>query len=740
MPKAHRTFLTLPRFFALIVGGLAALSALVLVLAVRTASEAVVRTGEAARVARASQVANAVETELGVAERAVEDFETALGARLVDDHDPQSLHRYLAAELIALRNLTDLTLTTGALLHYDDDGQAVLAPEGRRQISLYRDSVGATRDRLLDDVAPGSATDPTLHDTFRAAANRDARGQALWSDLAYSELDSALPEPQRRKTMTVQKAIFVTGGDAPSGRFVGVLRAGIVSDTLDRIGPARPAHRVGEDGLSPSEPAAGGFGNPMGFPITVDPHRFFICDVSGRLVTRLAPGDRYGTVDADGKPDPDGDLRVLPEAVPPAVAAALGIARGGGTGGKRMVVGGAPYFLTLAPLAEGRAQQWLAGVVVPESYYVGPLARTRDRLLIVLGLVVAASAIAGLVGARTVGRGVRALVRSTEAMRLFSFEATPAGSASPFGEIRSALESVERAKTALRAMVKYVPIDLVRRLYESGRDPVLGADLTQVSLMFTDIADFTTHAEKLPPRLLAEALGRYLEAATRAVESTGGTVDKYIGDALMVLWNAPTPVARHAEAACRGAIACAAATRALGTSAPWQAAGLPPWRTRFGLHTDHVLVGNFGAPERLSYTAMGDGVNLAARLEGLNKIYGTTILVSEDVAQAAGDAFVFRQVDRVAVKGKARAVAVLELLGLAGDSIAEAQRPVVAAYEAALAAALDRRFEQASRQLATLRAAFPSDGPAAVLAERCRVWLADPPPASWDGTWAATTK
>jgi len=289
--------------------------------------------------------------------------------------------------------------------------------------------------------------------------------------------------------MTVQKAIF--GNNRHGGaRFIGVLRAGIVSAALDRLGIAPPAG---------------------------DPHRLFLCDANGRLVTRLAPEDPYVVVDAQARPDPDGDLRVMPRVMPPAVAAALRFAREGGTGGTRMLVSGVPYFVSLLPVAEGRAQQWLAGVVVPESYYVGPLAAARDRLLVLLCLVVVAIGIVGIIGARTVGRGVRALVRSTEAMRHFSFEPAP-DVTSPFREVRSALESVERAKTALRAMVKYVPIDLVRRLYESGRDPVLGAELNAVSLMFTDIANFTTHAESLSPDELAEALGRYLEAATR-VES-----------------------------------------------------------------------------------------------------------------------------------------------------------------------------------------------------------------------------
>jgi adenylate cyclase len=698
--------MTLPRFFALMVGLLAALAALVLTLAVRTSSEAILRLGESARVARARQVAASVEADLGVAEEAVGDFEAALSERLVDDRDAESVRRVLVGEVIARRGLADLTLTSGTLERYADDGAAILASAGRRQISVFRGNARRIESRIVEGVTAGSPGDPTLHDTFRAAANRDQQGRALWSDLAFSELDDGLPMATRRKTMTVQKAIFLGGGAAR--RFVGVLRAGIVSDALDRIGRA----------ASPD-----------------DPHRIFIGDASGRLITRLSPDDGYQVIDADGRPDPEGDLRVVPHALPAPVAAALAFAREKGAGGKRMVVAGEPYFLTLLPVAEGRAQQWMVGVVVPESAYVGSLTHARDHLLLLLAVALLVVAIVGTVAARAVGRGVGALVSSTEAMRRFSFEPS-AGAASPFREIRAALGSVERAKTALRAMVKYVPIDLVRRLYESGRDPVLGAEVSEISIMFSDIADFTTHAEALAPQALAEALGRYLEVATRAVEATGGTVDKYIGDALMVLWNAPSTVPDHPAAACRAALACAAATRALVESAPWRASGLAPWRTRFGLHVDRVLVGNFGAPARLSYTAMGDGVNLASRLEGLNKVYGTTILVSDELRGRAGAEFAFRKLDRVAVKGKTHAVVIHELLGLAGDPALAGARGRIDRYEKALDAAVERRFGEAIGVLGGVG----EDAPSAVLAARCRAWLVTPPPPDWDGTWTATSK
>ena len=694
--------LTLPRFFALVVGALAVMAGVVLLVAVHAANQAILRVGESARQETAARVAAALESDLGAAERAVADFEQALALAVVDARDPDGLRRGLTAELIALRNLTELTLTAGTFERYDDDGNMVLGRLGRRQVAVFRDRDGKIGTRALLDVAAGGPGDPTRHDTFRTAANKEWRGRGVWSDLAYSERDATLPAPQRRKVMTVQKAIF-----DGRGQFAGVLRAGIVSDTLDRFAAAKE----------------GG-----------DPHRLFICDSVGRLVTRLQPDDVYTAVDENGRPDPDGDLRVVPAMLPAAVAAALDAARRGVVGGARIDVGGVAYLISIAPVAEGRAQQWRAGIVVPESAYVGDLGRARDRLLILLGSIVLVIAAAGLAGARTVGSGMRALTAATDGMRRFVFDAGPVRA--PFAEVRAALGSVERAKTALRAMVKYVPVGLVRRLYESGRDPVLGAELTDVSLMFTDIADFTTHAEGLPPSQLADALGRYLQAATLAVEAVGGTVDKYIGDALMVIFNAPDPVADHAAAACRAALACAAATDEVARSPFWRQAGLAPWRTRFGLHADRVMVGHFGAPDRLSYTAMGDGVNLASRLEGLNKIYGTTILASESIRERAGRAFLFRRIDRVAVKGRGQSIVIHELLGAATDPRAAARHAALAAYEQALAAAQGRQFQQALDLLAPLS----DDGPSTVLAGRCRHWLRLPPPPEWDGTWVATEK
>ncbi len=202
----------------------------------------------------------------------------------------------------------------------------------------------------------------------------------------------------------------------------------------------------------------------------------------------------------------------------------------------------------------------------------------------------------------------------------------------PFRDVEIVVldSSSSGAKTAMRALGKYAPLDLVKELARANVEPTLGGRPADVTVMFSDIEGFTSLAERAEPGELADRLGAYLEAMTGAIRSTGGTIDKFIGDAVMALWNAPSPVEHHPRQACRAVLACMNATRVLYASSRWSG---PPLVTRFGVNTDRVLVGHFGAPARFSYTALGDGVNLTARLEALCKQYGVTALVSEAVAR-----------------------------------------------------------------------------------------------------------
>jgi len=320
------------------------------------------------------------------------------------------------------------------------------------------------------------------------------------------------------------------------------------------------------------------------------------------------------------------------------------------------------------------------------------------------------------------------VVSATNRMRRFDFSASPVDAS--LRETAEVMDGIERAKTSMRALGKYVPIDLVRELYEANREPTLGGDLVELSLCFSDIEGFTGLAESLTPTALALALGRYLTAMTEGVRSTGGTVDKFIGDSVMAFWNAPARCDDHARRACRAVLACQQSTAALYASPAWS--GLPPLFTRFGLHRATVMVGHFGAPNRFSYTALGDGVNLASRLEGLCKHYGVAVLASEAIVTNARDEFSFRLIDKVAVKGKSQATLVYELLGPRSDR-ADARAMT---YESALEAYFARDFRRALQVLDVAG----QDPPSRLLAARCQAMLSHPPPPDWDGVYVATSK
>jgi adenylate cyclase len=388
-------------------------------------------------------------------------------------------------------------------------------------------------------------------------------------------------------------------------------------------------------------------------------------------------------------------------------------------------VAGVKWLVTFRTIPH--SQDWLVGIVVPEAYYTRDLRALRDRFLLMILALTVLALLTGVLALRPVRRSLTRVVDATA--RMGRFELAPSPTDAPLREVAEVMEGVERAKTSMRALGKYVPMDLVRELYAANREPELGGELVDLSIMFTDIEGFTSLSEKLAPDALAVALGAYFEAMTAGVRSTEGTVDKFIGDAVMAFWNAPRRFPDHALRACRAALACMKATRALYASPAWT--GLPPLFTRYGLHTGRVMVGHFGAPERLAYTALGDGVNLAARLEPLCKQYGVAALASEAiVAAVAGEGSIhFRLVDRVAVKGKHEAVRVYELLE--GEPTG-----TVRAYEEAFAAYLARDF---TRAVDTLRA-LPDDPPSKVLAARCASMITDPPPADWDGVYVAKSK
>ena len=287
------------------------------------------------------------------------------------------------------------------------------------------------------------------------------------------------------------------------------------------------------------------------------------------------------------------------------------------------------------------------------------------------------------------------------------------------------------------AFSHYLSPEIVNQIADSPEKLALGGERRDVTFYFSDIEGFTTISESLPPDKLTRLMNRYLGEMTETILASGGTLDKYIGDAIMAFWGAPLDCAGHALVACKVALANQKKLAAL--KAEFDREGYPPVRNRIGLNSGPASIGNMGSPRRFSYTAIGDNVNLASRLEGANKAYGTYILISESTRAAAGGAVEVRELDYVKVKGKNLPIRVYELLGLKGETderlLAKARL-----FEGGLDACRARRFAEAAGIFRSVLKGYGDDHAADVYIERCRHYELETPPADWDGSHALTEK
>ena len=392
------------------------------------------------------------------------------------------------------------------------------------------------------------------------------------------------------------------------------------------------------------------------------------------------------------------------------------------------------YVGAWTKIVDASGLQWVVCSLVPEDDILADVNRNL-RFQEVVGLVSlgVALALGFLVAARIAGP-MQALAVETRSIGQFRLEArSPDGT--QVHEVRQLASAIEDMKASLRSFRKYVPADLVRGLLASGREARLGGSKETITVYFSDLVGFTSLAETMPPEALVALLGEYLDGMTPLIIDEGGTVDKYIGDAIMAFWGAPQPSDDHALAACRTALAGQRRLDAL--NAGWAARGLPSLQCRIGLHTGEAIVGNVGSESRMAYTAIGDTVNLASRLEGLNRMYGSSILMSEATFLRVRDHVIARPLDRVAVKGRGNGTLVYELMALAGD---ETLRLKAARHTEAVAAYFDRRFEDAIGVLDLILADDPLDKPAGRLRERCLRFRESPPPPGWDGVHHMDTK
>jgi len=322
---------------------------------------------------------------------------------------------------------------------------------------------------------------------------------------------------------------------------------------------------------------------------------------------------------------------------------------------------GAEYVALFVPFLAEFGKPWEIVIVAPTDDFIGPL-RRNNRLMAAVGTAVIIALLLLISGfARLIARPLVGLVREIHAIERFSLDSEVRLS-SNIREVKQLIAATQMMKTALRAFTAYVPREVVRGLLLSGRPIELGGRSSHLTIMFTDLEAFSMLAEKSPARALLDQVSTYLGMVTRAVNETSGSVDKFIGDSVMAFWGAPLVDDDHAYHACVAAVH--AKRRLTAQNVLWQEKGSPELHMRVGIHSDAVLVGNVGSLERMSYTVMGDGVNIAARLEGINKQFGTSICVSHSVFRECGERLWLRPIDQVAVKGRRGDILVYELLAI----------------------------------------------------------------------------
>lgn len=289
------------------------------------------------------------------------------------------------------------------------------------------------------------------------------------------------------------------------------------------------------------------------------------------------------------------------------------------------------------------------------------------------------------------------------------------------------VEEQARRRQIKRAFEHYVSPHVVDEMVAHPERLVLGGQRRELTILFGDIAGFTTLAESLAPEEIASLLNHHLTAMTGIVLRHGGTVDKFIGDAIMAFWNAPLDDPDHALHACRAALEMVAAVDGAAGLDP----GRPRVRMRIGIHTGPVVVGNMGSADRFDYTAIGDSVNLASRIEGVNKLYGTRTLVSGATAAALDGRLLLRFIDRVRVKGKTEPVDLFSL---------QADPAITAASDEAVEACRRQDWDRAARCWDGVLALAPDDAVARTYLSRIAAFRENPPGDDWDGSIALDTK
>jgi adenylate cyclase len=298
----------------------------------------------------------------------------------------------------------------------------------------------------------------------------------------------------------------------------------------------------------------------------------------------------------------------------------------------------------------------------------------------------------------------------------------------------------EKEKSYIRnAFSHYLSTDVINELLADPDKLKLGGEKKLLTAMFTDVRQFSTISETMDPTDLVKLLNAYLTEMSNIILELRGTIDKYEGDAIIAFFGAPLSFTDHAARACSAAVRMKKMEKFLNEHFLAEKLSTTPLATRIGINTGEMVVGNMGTAQKMDYTIMGNSVNLASRLEGVNKQYGTWILASEATRQEAGEAFAWRQMDRVRVVGISQPVRLYELLD-ERSAVDASTLAAVEIFHKAQAMFEARDWDKAAGLFEEVQRLLPGDGPAEVFLKRCRAFKEKPPAENWDGVFSLTMK
>jgi adenylate cyclase len=399
------------------------------------------------------------------------------------------------------------------------------------------------------------------------------------------------------------------------------------------------------------------------------------------------------------------------------------------------------YLAMIQELALPGKTRYFGAVVVPSNAYLEKVTRNALITMVACGGIFFLAIILGIWQARRVTTPLEKLGDELEQIGNLSFRDSGLQVRSPIREVAMFSDSVGKMKISLRAFSRYVPRDLVRLLLARGEEAKLGGELRKVTAVFTDLAGFTSMSESLSPDEAFNELSVFLEIIATTQEKYHGITSNFTGDGTLALFNAPEELPNH------GTNACLAALEALETlnelNEQRRDEGKFEFKARIGINTAEVLLGNLGTRERFAYTAIGDGVNLASRIEGLGKLYRIEILVGGDCHYEVGDEIEWRLVDRISVVGRHQANDIYQPLGKKREvdsKILLARN----AYEAALQKYFEGEFAEALVAFRSSESVWPNgeDPPTRVMIERLERLLktGESAPPDWNGIYEVQSK